>query len=87
MSISIAEFATSIALMGPHTRDTDGWVTFDLPTGRVVIRFIERPGVRLGGLLALPRAEVSLRFDDKVSAADRAQFVQRFDMAFQRGGG
>lgn len=54
--------------------------------GQVVIRYEPRPPVRLGGLLELPRAVVKFEFEgvepDAVSA-----LLERFDRAFQRGGG
>ena len=42
--------------------------------------------MRLGGLLQLPRAKVSLKFRD-VTPEQREQFLRVFDVAFQRGGG
>jgi hypothetical protein len=54
--------------------------------GIVTISYEARPGVRLGTLLALPRACVRLRFDG-ASPEERAAFLARFDLAFQRGGG
>ena len=86
MSISASEFAASIALTGAHTLNADGTVVFDIGRGRVEITFAELPGVRLGGLLHLPRAKVCLKFRD-VSPEQRTQFLRLFDVAFQRGGG
>lgn len=54
--------------------------------GGVVIRYEPQPGVRLGGLLELPRATVTLTFSD-VSREERDAFTRRFEMTFQRGGG
>jgi hypothetical protein len=54
--------------------------------GRVTISYEPRPGVRLGTLLALPRACVRLRFEG-ADANERSAFLARFDLAFQRGGG
>ena len=87
MSISPSEFEISIAMLGPHRDGANGTKIFDLFSGPVEITFEPLPGVRLGGLLALPRAKVALKFSDTVSAADRSQFIRLFDTSFQRGGG
>ncbi|MCH9764627.1 MAG: nucleotidyltransferase domain-containing protein [Alphaproteobacteria bacterium] len=57
-----------------------------LDAGSVTIRYEPLAGVRLGGLLELPRAKVSLAFSD-VTEAEQEAFVRRFDITFQRGGG
>ena len=54
--------------------------------GGVVIRFDPRASVRLGGVLELPRALVSLVFNH-VTEAEEAAFMRQFDIKFQRGGG
>ena len=87
MSISPSEFAISIGTLGPHRDGPSGSKIFDLASGIVEITFAPLPGVTLGGLLALPRAKVALKFSDAVSPADRTAFVRLFDVAFQRGGG
>jgi hypothetical protein len=87
MSISPSEFEISIAMLGPHQDGANGSKIFDLASGPVEISFEPQPGVRLGGLLALPRAKVALKFSSTVSAPDRAEFVRLFDTSFQRGGG
>ena len=87
MSISTSEFEISISMLGPHREGSNGSKVFELPSGTVEITFESLPGVRLGGLLALPRAKVALTFTDTVSATDRTQFVRLFDTSFQRGGG
>lgn len=87
MSISPSEFEISIAMLGPHRDGTNGSKVFDLASGPVEITFEPQPGVRLGGLLALPRAKVALKFSSSVTAADRTHFVRLFDTSFQRGGG
>ena len=86
MSISVSEFAASIALTGAHRLKADGSVVFDIGQGHAEITFEELPGVRLGGLLQLPRAKVCLKFSG-VSPEQRTQFLRTFDVAFQRGGG
>lgn len=87
MSISPSEFAISIDMLGPHRDGTNGSKIFDLASGPVEITFEPLPGVRLGGLLALPRAKINLKFSDTVTTADRTGFVRVFDTSFQRGGG
>lgn len=54
--------------------------------GQVEIARVPLKGVCLGGLLELPRAQVTIIFVG-VSDADRTAFQLRFDQAFQRGGG
>jgi hypothetical protein len=87
MSISPTEFEISIAMLGAHRDGAEGSKIFDLASGPVEITFEPLPGVRLGGLLALPRAKIKLKFSDAVSPADRVAFVRLFDTSFQRGGG
>lgn len=87
MSLSANEFAASIARLGACRTSYTGDKVFTLPSGTVEITFQEIPGVRLGGLLALPRAKVALKFSSSITPADRTAFVHRFDIAFQRGGG
>lgn len=87
MSISPAEFAISIDMLGPHRDGTNGSKIFDLASGSVEITFEPLPGVRLGGLLALPRAKIELKFSDAISLPDRTTFIRLFDTSFQRGGG
>ncbi len=87
MSISVSEFAISIGTLGSHRDGSDGSKIFDLASGIVEITFAPLPGVTLGGLLALPRAKIELKFSDTVSPADRTAFVRLFDTSFQRGGG
>lgn len=86
MSLSEREFEASVAKLGPHRRSSEGFPLFDLETGTVEIRYKPGPPKTFGGLLSLPQAQVELAFDG-VSELDRAGFVHRFDIAFQRGGG
>jgi hypothetical protein len=85
MTLSPAEFANSVAVLVPAGAGANH-VTVPLGTGSVSILYQALPGVRLGGLLELPQARVVLTFDN-VSAAEREQFVRRFEVIFQRGGG
>ncbi|MEQ1717908.1 MAG: hypothetical protein ABL907_18360 [Hyphomicrobium sp.] len=86
MSVSKAEFAASIAKLGPHEVSAAGHPVFALGEGRVEIRYAEAPPKTLGGLLALPQAIVTLDFAGETTA-ERETFVRQFDIAFQRGGG
>jgi hypothetical protein len=54
--------------------------------GTIIVTYDALPGITFGNLLALPRARVTVRFVD-VAPADRKEFMSRFDLAFQRGGG
>ncbi len=87
MSISPSEFDISIGMLGTHRDGANGSKIFELASGPVEITFEGLPGVTLGGLLALPRAKIELKFSDTVSPADRTTFVRLFDTSFQRGGG
>lgn len=86
MSLSHGEFEASISKLGPHGTSRDGFPVFDLGNGTVEIRYSPAPPKTFGGLLALPQAHVTLAFEG-TSDAERAAFVHRFDIAFQRGGG
>ncbi|MEO1205949.1 MAG: hypothetical protein AAFV45_06415 [Pseudomonadota bacterium] len=95
MSLSRSEFDKSISAF----RATSGYVQtdlgnggpvdelrFDVASGHAVISYAEQASVTFGGLLKLPRAEVTIGFDG-VEETDRKDFVSAFDIAFQRGGG
>lgn len=86
MSLSGAEFAASIAKLGAHRTSAGGFPVFDLEEGAVEIRFEPATSRTLGGLLSLPQAVVTLVFEGASSKA-QADFIRRFDIAFQRGGG
>ena len=85
MSLSVSEFKASIEKLGPHRMSGESPV-FDLPGGTVMIRYAAAPPKVFGGLLSLPQAHITLVFDGADEHA-RAAFVDRFDIAFQRGGG
>jgi hypothetical protein len=85
MTLSRAEFAMSVAALAPEGCGANP-ARVPLGSGWVCICYEALPGVRLGGLLELPRARVIIEFD-KASAAEREEFLRRFDIAFQRGGG
>ena len=91
MSVSRAEFLASLEHVGSVREIADGqWLyALDgagLEQGQATITFAPAPSVRLGGLLELPRARVTIRFDGGSTQA-RASFLRRFEIAFQRGGG
>lgn len=86
MSMSRAEFENSLAALLDLPSAPAPPVRVPLGAGSVAIDFEPLQGVRLGGLLELPRARVSLSFTG-VARDEREAFARRFDLAFQRGGG
>ncbi len=90
MSVSTTEYVKSIeAFAGPVAARTAALgepVRLEVGGGRAVIAYAPQPGVRLGGLLELPRARVSITFEG-LTAGERTGFLRAFDIAFQRGGG
>jgi hypothetical protein len=60
--------------------------TVEVSGGAVVIRCVVQPPRRLTALLSMPRCLVTLDLSG-LPDADRADFLARFDRAFQRGGG
>lgn len=92
MSISPVEFLSSLGRLTGRQHHTDpasgcASAEIELGTGTASVRFEPVTGVKLGGLLELPRARVSISFSGEVTAAERAGFQRRFELAFQRGGG
>lgn len=87
MSLSRGEFEKSIAALatGKIAID-DGVARLAEGDGRIEIAFHALPPRRLGGLLLLPQARVTLDVQGLDEAAAVA-FLQRFELAFQRGGG
>ena len=87
MSISQAEFLASLEHVGTTKQASGGYWSSALEGGGTAdIHFEPLPGVRLGGLLELPRARVSIILTGG-SATARREFLHRFELAFQRGGG
>lgn len=88
MSLDLAEFHRSLKALNPDVTLEDGQKEVLIPSGksgvRIVYESLEK--VTLGGLLSLPRARVTIKFDT-LGEADRQKFLARFDKAFQRGGG
>lgn len=89
MSLSRLEFEKSLAALSGGAGDVvmgaDG-VRLPCGAGHVEVTFEPLPAVRLGGLLELPRAKVSIVFSG-AAAEEREVFLRRFEIAFQRGGG
>lgn len=56
------------------------------PEDGLAIEFRPLPPRRLSGLLSMPRAQVAISFRG-YDETRRAAFLERFDKAFQRGGG
>lgn len=87
MSVSRAEFEASWRAFDASPPPTEGLpARLMVGEGVAEITFEAQAGVRLGGLLELPRAVVSFSFDG-VEGQARDVLLVRFDRAFQRGGG
>ncbi len=56
------------------------------PERRLMIDVRPLPARRLGGLLSMPRCEISISFHG-YGERDKNAFLEGFDRAFQRGGG
>jgi hypothetical protein len=85
MSATPSEFNRSMAVLDASLIPALSH-TLESNSGRIVVTYEALPSVKLGTLLALPRARVTVRFLG-VPSTHRAQFMSRFDLAFQRGGG
>ncbi len=91
MSITRQEFETSLARLysTPVRQVAPGRYALD-PGGDgdtvIHISFDPLPKAVLGGLLALPRARVTLDMQ-ALRGAEQTAFLQHFDKTFQRGGG
>ena len=86
MSCTVAEFKASMGFVGGMSEQSDGTWSGPAGDGRALIRYQPQPGVKLGGLLEVPRAVISISIDG-ANPAERAAFLKRFELAFQRGGG
>lgn len=87
MSTTRGEFERSLAAFAASARlDVEGCATLPCGPGHVRIRFEQLPPRRLGGLVVMPQARVTLDLT-AVPEAERGPFVTSFDRAFQRGGG
>lgn len=89
MSIRLDEFEAGLARLArpqPVERG-DGVYRLRLSDGTsAAITFTTLPVVVLGGLMRLPRAKITIRFEH-ASAEAAAMFIRLFDRTFQRGGG
>jgi hypothetical protein len=88
MSLGLGEFHRSLKTLAPGVQFEDGQRDFVIAVESAEIRIVYEPLeiATLGGLLALPRARVSLHLGE-LDEAQRHAFLARFDRAFQRGGG
>jgi len=91
MSLSRTEFVNSVRAFGGEEAAEQAGSSERVEmacgsTGTATITYRALPGARLGGLLELPRACVTLSFAG-ATPDERADFTRRFDIAFQRGGG
>lgn len=86
MSASRDEFDKNLGVLLGMARAPRVPVDVAVGGGHVAIAFEALPPARLGGLLELPRARVTLSIENvEPEVAD--DFLRRFDLAFQRGGG
>ncbi len=90
MTLSLSEFSYSIQQFAgeeaAHEARQGRPVMLAAGEGEVAISFAPIEGFSFGGLVEMPRARVILTFTG-CPEADRAAFLRRFDIAFQRGGG
>jgi len=87
MSLAEHEFVMGCErLAGEGDTVTKSEANISVGQGAVVIRYEALPGALFGGLLKLPRANITLEYSG-VSPEDQAKFTNRFNMTFQRGGG
>ena len=86
MALTTQEFNDTIARIDGMTMSGAGMWSARLADGDVAVTFESKANARLGGLLEVSRALVTLTFES-ASEEERAGFLKRFDFAFQRGGG
>ena len=88
MSMTLADFHRSLKVLdpdlvlGPEVRS----VRLDMEGASAQVLFEDMDSKTYGTLLEIPRARVTLDFDDSSPEARQA-FIERFDFAFRRGGG
>ena len=87
MGLSHREFFASLSTLAKEApcRVSDMGATVEYDSGEVRI-VLGSEGERILGSMTLPRISVSLEFRN-LSKARRANFLERFDLAFHRGGG
>lgn len=88
MSLDLPEFLRSLKTLVPDVSLKDGQTEIIILSDQAEVRidYESLEGATLGGLLALPRARVTLHLGE-LGKAERHAFLARFDKAFQRGGG
>ena len=88
MSMTLADFHRNLKVLAPeHTMGPQQKkIRLDLDGASAEIRFESMDTKTYGTLLNIPRARVTLDFDDSSPEARQA-FLERFDFAFRRGGG
>ncbi len=86
MSLTEREFQQTLAKLGEPRPSAACGYEFSTGEGTVTVTFEPVAGVRLGGLLELPRAKVRLMFRS-TTAEERYTFLKAFEFTFQRGGG
>lgn len=87
MTITRDEFVASLRRLDPVAHlDASGEACATIAGAQTRLRFEVLPRRRLGGVLSLPQARVTLVIDTD-DAARRAAALRAFDIAFQRGGG
>ena len=88
MALTLADFHRSLKTLALDIAATGGQTEITVPqeNGSVSISYEALEDETLGGLLALPRARVTIRFSN-LDDAQAEEFLARFDQAFQRGGG
>ena len=88
MSLTLADFHRSVKALVPDVVAEEGQTEFEIPEmdGNVLVRYEPLESATLGGLLAMPRARVTIHIGHLDQARCEA-FLARFDRAFQRGGG
>ena len=89
MSLSLDEFEKSLARLAPDVaaiRMAPGRYEPPVEVGRVLLSVTELESMLMGGLVNLPRCKVVISFTD-MPVEQRSVFLNRFDQAFQRGGG
>lgn len=88
MALDLTEFHRSLKALAPNVALADAQAEVAIRVSGKTVRIAYEPleEATLGGLLALPRARVTLFVED-LEESDRQAFLARFDRAFQRGGG
>ena len=87
MGLSHREFFASLATLAKEVscRKSDTGAIVEYDSGEVHV-VLGPEGIRKLGAITLPRTSVSLEFHN-LSEAQRGQFLERFNIAFRRGGG